>query len=160
MRLAFGNMWKRRVGGWAASVLLVVIVGVGIAEGRATRTVIRTGFSHWHARIVVGPARYTVYVFCSGSSLYCRGHPSSVSFRPLVAYGRVVTTPWSQIKASKLGTRRLANQQRQVTYYGEPLYLYEGDRKPGQTNGERARQGSGSWWAIGPNGQPAFVPIY
>lgn len=133
-------VWKRRVGRSVACGLLVALVGAGVAEGHATRTVIRTSENQMYGRIVVGPTRYTVYLFCSGSALNCNGHPSPDSFRPLIAHGALVTTPWSQIKPSKLETRR--------------MYIYKGDRRPGQTNGDHRYQGSGAWFVITPDGEP------
>jgi predicted lipoprotein with Yx(FWY)xxD motif len=38
----------------------------------------------------------------------------------------------------------------QVTYYGHPLYTYEGDKKPGEANGNGVKAFGGEWTALGP----------
>jgi predicted lipoprotein with Yx(FWY)xxD motif len=40
----------------------------------------------------------------------------------------------------------------QVTYNGHPLYLYVGDQKPGDTNGEGITAFGGGWFALSPAG--------
>jgi predicted lipoprotein with Yx(FWY)xxD motif len=57
------------------------------------------------------------------------------------------------VNGRRLGTRRLSNGQHQVTYYGQPLYLYRGDRRPGQTNGEQRTTSRGAWFVIATNGR-------
>ena len=71
----------------------------------------------------------------------------------MIAQGKVVAASGSQLNASKLSTRKLSSGQHQVTYYGHPLYLYKGDKKPGQTNGEGKYAGSGAWFAINQYGR-------
>jgi predicted lipoprotein with Yx(FWY)xxD motif len=44
--------------------------------------------------------------------------------------------------------------ERVVTYYGDPLYRFRGDRKPGQTRGEGKADGNGGWYLISKIGQP------
>lgn len=139
--------------------MAVALIGASVAQGNATRTVIRTGENQTYGQIVVGPAHYTLYVFCTGSGvMWCKGHPKSWRFRPLLARGDVVAARGSQINANKLGTKKLPNGQRQVTYYGQPLYRYKHDYEPGQTNGAYQDQGSGTWAPIRPDGK-TFPPM-
>jgi predicted lipoprotein with Yx(FWY)xxD motif len=70
-----------------------------------------------------------------------------------------VAASGSQIKSSKLGTRSL-NGKKQVTYYGQPLYLYKGDTRPGTTKGEQRYQGSGAWFVISVDGRAIPKPGY
>ena len=86
-------------------------------------------------------------MFLPGDEHALHGHSSS-TWPPLTASGRVVAASGSQLNPSKLSTRRLSNGQHQVTYYGQPLYLYKGDRKPGSTKGENKNQGNGVWLVI------------
>jgi predicted lipoprotein with Yx(FWY)xxD motif len=144
---------RRRRAAWApiiASVL--VLAGVTVALG-ATTTTIRTANDPTYGRILEGPARYTLYVFCATTGTQCAGHGSS-TWPPLIAHGQVVAASGSQIKASKLSTRKLGNGQRQVTYYGDPLYLSKDDRKPGQTKGECKQQANGVWLVLSNTGRP------
>lgn len=130
-----------------------VALTAGTAALAASRTVIRSTNNPSYGRILEGPARYTLYVFCVGTNTHCAGAKSS-SWPPLVAHGRVVPASGSHIKAGKLGTRRLSSGKRQVTYYGQPLYLYKGDRRPGKTNGEEKGNSRGSWFVISTAGRP------
>ena len=118
----------------------------------ASTTIIRSTSDASYGRILEGPARYTLYVFCAGTSTHCAGARSS-SFPPLIAHGRVVAATHSGLRAGKLGTRRLRNGQHQVTYYGQPLYLYKGDRRPGQTKGEQKSTSRGAWFVISTGGR-------
>ena len=43
----------------------------------------------------------------------------------------------------------------QVAYAGHPLYLYEGDSKPGDTNGNGLDQFGAEWYALTPTGSNA-----
>jgi predicted lipoprotein with Yx(FWY)xxD motif len=40
----------------------------------------------------------------------------------------------------------------QVTYNGHPLYLYEGDQKPGDTDGQGLTAFGARWYALTPAG--------
>jgi len=132
------------------AVALIGALGL-IASGAAlaaTTTTIRTTTNPNLGRILVGPAGYTLYVWCKGASdTNCPGTGSS-SWPAMVASGRVAAASGSQLNSSKLSTRKLSDGKHQVTYYGHPLYLYKGDKKPGQTTGEGKYSGSGAWFAI------------
>ena len=131
---------------------LIGVIAAGAAFA-ATTTTIRTTSNANLGRILVGPARYTLYVWCQGGSqTNCPG-TSSASWPRMIAHGQVVAASGSQLNASKLSTRTVSGGQRQVTYYGHPLYLYSGDKNPGQTNGEGKYSGSGAWFALNTHGQ-------
>ena len=55
-----------------------------------------------------------------------------------------------------LGTITRANGARQVTYEGLPLYLYIGDHRAGQVNGN-IKDAFGQWWTVNP-AYPTAVP--
>ena len=40
----------------------------------------------------------------------------------------------------------------QVVYNGHPLYLFSGDQKPGDTNGQGVTAFGGAWYAVSPTG--------
>ncbi len=132
-------------------VTVIALAGVSAALASSTTT-IRSTNNAKYGRILQGPSRFTLYVFCPGTSTRCTGHTSS-TWPPLIASGKVVAASGSHINQSKLSTRKLSNGKRQVTYYGQPLYLYKGDRKPGQTNGENKYQGNGAWFVISTGGR-------
>jgi predicted lipoprotein with Yx(FWY)xxD motif len=145
-------------GGAAAALVTALAIGTAVA---ASATTIRSANNpNYAGRILEGPARYTLYVFCTGANGdHCTGTASRL-FTALIARGRVVAAAHSNIKASKLRTRRLRNGQHQVTYYGQPLYLYRGDRKPGQTRGEEKGNSKGSWFVISTSGRALARGVY
>jgi predicted lipoprotein with Yx(FWY)xxD motif len=57
------------------------------------------------------------------------------------------------VKASMLGTIRLAGGGEQVTYGGHPLYTYSQDTGPGQTDYVGASQFGGVWHAVNASGK-------
>jgi hypothetical protein len=61
----------------------------------------------------------------------------------------------SGVRASLLGTIKRPDGKLQVTYAGKPLYLYSGDSKPGQANGQGVNQ---AWYAITPSGSVTTKP--
>ena len=54
--------------------------------------------------------------------------------------------------ASKVGTTRRSDGTEQVTYDGHPLYLYVGDQKAGDTNGQGVNAFGALWYALSPSG--------
>jgi predicted lipoprotein with Yx(FWY)xxD motif len=59
--------------------------------------------------------------------------------------------------ASLLGTVRRAGGARQLTYNGWPLYLWEGDREPGQATGQA--DDMGLWYVLSPDGSVDKTPV-
>jgi hypothetical protein len=51
-----------------------------------------------------------------------------------------------------VGTTTRSDGKPQVTYDGHPLYLYEGDQKPGDTNGQGITAFGAAWYALSPAG--------
>jgi ribosomal protein L27 len=72
----------------------------------------------------------------------------------MIAYHKPVAGPG--VNPKKLGTKKI-NGKSVVTYYGDPLYRYKGDTKPGQTNGEAKNH---TWYAVTQFGQPQTPPGY
>jgi predicted lipoprotein with Yx(FWY)xxD motif len=56
------------------------------------------------------------------------------------------------VTASIVGTSARSNGKPQVTYNGHPLYLFSGDQKPGDTNGEGVNAFGGLWYALSSTG--------
>jgi predicted lipoprotein with Yx(FWY)xxD motif len=136
----------------------VALIGAGAAVAGSTTT-IRSANNPNLGRILEGPAKYTLYVFCAGTSTRCAGH-SSKNFTAMIATGRLVAASGSKVNAKKLSTRKLSNGKHQVMYYGQPLYLYKGDRKPGWTKGENKYEGNGAWFVISTSGRAVPPPGY
>ena len=151
--------WRRVVG--LVVVACLAALSVVTAALASSNMVIRSTKNRTlGATILEGPARYTLYVFCVGAQQSrCTGGRSS-SYPPLIARGRPVPAAGSGIKARKLGTRKLAGGKRQVTYYGQPLYLFKGDRKPRQTRGEQRSNSKGVWLVVSTGGRPIIKRGY
>lgn len=73
----------------------------------------------------------------------------AVTWPPLVIGAHVKPVAGRGISASLLGTVRRPDGRLQVTYRGLPLYLFSGDTKAGQANGQDV---GGSWHALTPAG--------
>jgi predicted lipoprotein with Yx(FWY)xxD motif len=143
----------------SALVSAIGLLTIGTALATTTTTV-RSTNSPRYGTMVVNASKHTLYVWCYGTQSTCPRTHRATNWPPLLAIGRVVTTRHSGINPRKLGTRRLRNGKKQVTYYGQPLYTYKGDRKRCQANGEDKTSGSGTFTVLDTNGRPAPTPCY
>ena len=104
--------------------------------------------------LVVGAGRSrgrTLYMFTPDSRTRSRCFGSCASvWTPLGTAG--APRALAGAERSKLGTIRRGHS-RQVTYGGHPLYLYTGDSRAGQVNGEGIKSFGGSWWALSAGGR-------
>jgi predicted lipoprotein with Yx(FWY)xxD motif len=135
------------------AVLAFAGVGAGVASGgsSARPAAVASGSSAL-GRIIVDSRGHTLYLFekdrrgasaCSGACL--------VYWPPLLTSG--TPTAIKGAKRSLLGSIRRADGRRQVTYAGHPLYLFFGDAKRGQTNGEGLKDFGAAWYALTPSGK-------
>ena len=101
--------------------------------------------------ILVNSQGRTLYLFSKdvGTTSDCSG-ACAVNWPPLRATGKPTIGRGAQ--ASLISTTTRSDGGRQVTYSGHPLYLFENDRKPGDTNGEGLTAFGGSWYALSPAG--------
>ncbi len=157
-RMAVGAGPGRRAMSLSALVSLMLaallFAGASLAAGSGA-TVIRTHHTHF-GRMVANSHGLSLYVYCvytgrsgrTGPIYNCDGKGVRLQgFPPLFAGSRVVAAAHSGIRSAHLGTRRLANGKHQVAYYGQRLFRYTGDKRPGQTNGL-----GGNWELIDPAG--------
>jgi len=56
------------------------------------------------------------------------------------------------VKSSLLGTTQRSDGKPQVDYNGHPLYLYAGDQKAGDTNGQGITAFGAGWFALTASG--------
>jgi predicted lipoprotein with Yx(FWY)xxD motif len=102
-------------------------------------------------KILVDSKGRTLYLFKkdTGTKSTCFGAcatnwpPERVTRKPTVSSG---------LTASKAATTQRADGKPEVTYNGHPLYLFVGDKKPGDTNGQGVNAFGGSWFAVSPAG--------
>jgi predicted lipoprotein with Yx(FWY)xxD motif len=153
-------------GFWAAALVSgLVLVGLATATAagwrRGTPTVLVVHHSSWGQQLVVkeNGQRLTLYVFSQdrGKST-CYGDCQKV-WRPLIAYGRTVAAD-PRVKARQLGTTKRRDGLLQVTYYGQPLYLCEKNKRTGQNDGADSYRFGGSWALMGVAGNPLPFPDY
>ena len=147
-----GRAFKLSISRKLACLVAVSIVGLaGIATAWASSTtevkIIKAKGGH-----ILGQQKgYALYVYCSGANNNCKKGASGSNWYPMIAYHK--PTAGAGINKRKLGTKKIGSHS-VVTYYGQPLYRYKGDTKPGQTNGEAKPQGNGGWYVVSQFGQP------
>jgi predicted lipoprotein with Yx(FWY)xxD motif len=135
----------------ALSAIAAVLAGTAIAASKpavATVSTARTGLG----QILVDGRGRSLYLFekdtrsrsgCSGTCV--------VYWPPLLTKGASAAVGGA--KRSLLGSIRRGDGTRQVTYAGHPLYLFSGDAKRGQTNGEGLKDFGAAWYAVAPSGK-------
>jgi|SRR5262245_23717036 len=82
----------------------------------------------------------------------CTSSACLAEWHPLVVARGVKPTG-----ASSLSTVKRPDGRRQVAYKGGPLYTFDEDRKPGDTNGNGFKD-VGTWHVVTVAGQPASTP--
>jgi predicted lipoprotein with Yx(FWY)xxD motif len=102
-------------------------------------------------KILVDSQGRTLYLFKrdSGATSACTGACAS-NWPPLRATGK--PTVGSGAETSIVATSARSDGEPQVTYNRHPLYLFKGDKKPGDTNGEGLTAFGGGWFALSPAG--------
>jgi predicted lipoprotein with Yx(FWY)xxD motif len=115
--------------------------------GLATVGVANSGLG----KILVNSSGRTIYLFKkdSGMRSACSGACAS-AWPPVRASGK--PTVGGGANASLVGTTARSDGKPQVTYNGQPLYLYQGDQKPGDTNGQGLTGFGAPWWVLSPAG--------
>jgi predicted lipoprotein with Yx(FWY)xxD motif len=102
-------------------------------------------------KVLVDSKGRTLYLFKKdqGTKSTCFGE-CATDWPPLRASGK--PTVGSGAQASMVSTTARTDGPRQVTYSGHPLYLYEGDQKAGDTNGQGLTAFGAAWYALSPAG--------
>jgi predicted lipoprotein with Yx(FWY)xxD motif len=130
-----------------AALAAVAVSAAGAASGHAATVSVRKVKL---GRILVSSSGRTLYLFekdkngksaCAGAC--AKGWP------PLMTTGK--PKAGKGVQAKLLGTTRRASGT-QVTYDGHPLYMFAGDKKAGQTNGEGSTAFGAAWYVLAPNG--------
>ena len=102
-------------------------------------------------KVLVNSKGLTLYLFKkdSGTTSSCSG-ACATAWPPLQATGK--PTVGTGVTASMVGTTTRSDGSRQVTYNGHPLYLYDGDSSPGDTNGQGISAFGAAWYALSASG--------
>jgi predicted lipoprotein with Yx(FWY)xxD motif len=70
---------------------------------------------------------------------------------PLITSGK--PTAGAGAVASKIGTIKRTDGTLQATYGGHPLYHYDDDHKPGQTEGQGSKAFGAAWYVLASSGK-------
>jgi predicted lipoprotein with Yx(FWY)xxD motif len=107
--------------------------------------------------ILVNSTGRTLYLFEADSATRsaCTG-ACATAWPPLLATG--TPTAGTGLTASKLATISRSGTAKQVTYNGHPLYLFAGDKKPGDVSGQGVTAFGAAWFAVTPSGNQASGP--
>jgi predicted lipoprotein with Yx(FWY)xxD motif len=70
---------------------------------------------------------------------------------PLITSGK--PSAGTGVTASKIGTTKRKDGKLQATYGGHPLYHYDDDHKPGQTEGQGSKAFGAEWYVVAPSGK-------
>jgi len=137
----------------AAAAVLLVAVSAATASPQATssRTATVDVAHRAVGNILVDSKGRTLYLFKkdTGKKSNCSGD-CAVDWPPLRVSGKPRAGRGAH--ASLLGTTKRSDGSRQVTYNGHPLYRFEGDKKPGDTNGQGLNAFGALWWVVSPSG--------
>lgn len=132
------------LGGVGASVARTSAPRVASAAKAPTAAVHKTSLGKI---LVAGASGRTLYLLTSDgkNKSTCTGGCAQV-WPPLLVSGK--PTAGKSVSKSKLGEIK-RGKSHQVTYAGHPLYEFEQDSGPGQTNGE----GTGGFYVVSPSGK-------
>jgi predicted lipoprotein with Yx(FWY)xxD motif len=114
------------------------------SSGRpATVGIVNTGLG----KILVNSKGRTLYLFQkdTGPKSTCLG-ACAANWPPLLATGK--PTIGNGANASLVGTSMRPDGKTQVTYNGHPVYVFSGDNKAGDTNGQGINAFGGNWYAL------------
>jgi predicted lipoprotein with Yx(FWY)xxD motif len=97
--------------------------------------------------VLVNAQGRTVYLFGAdnGTKSACSG-TCAVNWPPLITSG--TPTVGKGASTSLVGTATRSGGETQVIYNGHPLYLFAGDQKAGDTNGQGVTAFGGTWYAL------------
>jgi predicted lipoprotein with Yx(FWY)xxD motif len=150
---------SRRVALLALAVAML-LGPTGASADQATKRVAKKAENAALGKTVLtntrGRTLYTLSIETNGR-FGCTGACLSI-WPPLIAPAK--TTPLGPVK---LGTVMRPDGRTQATFKGRPLYIYSGDAKPGDANGEGIRADGGIWHAaalskVTPQPQPQPLP--
>jgi predicted lipoprotein with Yx(FWY)xxD motif len=115
-------------------------------SNRASATTIAVASSNL-GDVLVDEQGRTVYLFGAdrGTTSAC-SDACAVNWPPLLASG--TPTVGNGAATSLVATTTRTDGAQQVIYNGHPLYLFAGDQKAGDTNGQGVNAFGGSWYAL------------
>ena len=144
---------KRSTCAVLALAVVMAVIGAATATAATRGTTIKLTKTN-RGKILTTARGFTLYMFSRDkrNKDVCVKIQDCTTVWPLVtSKSKPVAGPG--VKSRLLGTIKLANGSRQVTYNGWPLYTYIGDSKPGQANGQAKNLNGGLWYVLSPAGK-------
>jgi predicted lipoprotein with Yx(FWY)xxD motif len=129
------------------AVAAAALAGASFAGGAVLPTVKTAGVGTL-GKVVVSATGRTLYHYTDETKgkVDCTGACAKL-WPPLVVKAGAKPVAGPGIAAAKLGVVKRPDGKLQVTYGGFGLYLYAGDKKAGDANGEELEN---SWYAVSP----------
>jgi predicted lipoprotein with Yx(FWY)xxD motif len=127
---------------------------VGNSTNRSTITpsyAVNVGNSSTLGTYLASSSGYALYIFGAdvpyGNRSAC--YTSCATYWPAFYASNLTVSP--ALNLSDFGTINRTDGTKQLTYKGWPLYLYAGDRAPGEVNGQNLSSFGGTWYVATPN---------
>lgn len=138
---------------WLLPLVVVAVIGAAaaMAATSATRTAgtVSVAQSSKYGMVLVSAGGHTLYRYTPDSKGHNTCSGSCATYWPAyVLKGTAKPTAGSGASSGLLGTIK-HGKSLQVTYAGYPLYMYVGDSKAGQVNGEGKDK---TWYVIDSKG--------
>jgi predicted lipoprotein with Yx(FWY)xxD motif len=140
---------------WLLPLVVVSAVGVGVAMAATTSmssksATVKTAHNSKFGTILVSASGMTLYRYTPDKKnvSVCSGACAKY-WPPLLVKATAKRTVGSGATASLIGTTMRTNGATQVSYAGYPLYLYAGDKKAGDVNGQGFQA---KWYVVSSNG--------
>lgn len=107
-----------------------------------------------YGRAIVDRRGFALYLFTHdpAGATNCAG-ACAAAWPPYVVGGRTQGAE-PEARTALLGTIRRPDGRLQVTYRGQPLYYYVGDRQPHQVLCQAVTEFGGTWYVVKPDGSP------
>ena len=136
-------------------VLLVAVAlllaGAGTGQAGASRGVTLKVVPSRYGKVVADSKGEALYVFTKDGRGRSQCYDACAhAWPPFLTKGKPRAA--KGINASRLGTRRRKDGKLQVTYRGQPLYYYVGD-KPGVILCQDVNEFGGDWLVVAPSGR-------
>ncbi len=136
---------KRSLISFIAVIAMGLLAVAAYAAGNSTVKLASTSIG----KILVTGKGFTVYTFSAdrhNTDVCVKKSGCTMTWPPVTTKTKAIAGPG--LKASLLGTIKLTNGSRQLTYAGHPLYRYSFDSSRAATDYVGAQQFGGHWDAL------------
>ncbi|MSW95043.1 MAG: hypothetical protein F2923_07735 [Actinobacteria bacterium] len=134
----------------SVGVLTLTASALSLSPIQAASQPVHTGVTS-AGKVLVNAKGKTLYAFSADTSgaSHCSGS-CAVYWPPATTTGSLIAHS-ADVKA-KLGTIKRADNTKQITVNGYPVYTFAGDKSPGDSNGQGLSQSGGIWWVVSAKG--------